>query len=335
MVQRIILIHGRSTKPAQKEHAKLIERSLLQGLRRVDEAKAVKVADGSVPVDNVYYGDVNNKILSQKSKKVREELSATDPDSEDPANAPCLPSTGYLEAIDQLERFKYFNKREYKSVLKENDSKTWRDNIARLASTVSALSTATLLNEKVIKFATADLAAYLMQRTIGSRIRERLHTPLKEALINGEDVCLVAHSMGTMVSYDVLWKFSRMSEYKDVQKAENPISLFLTLGSPLGEAGVKANLYDANERNHEGGTDKFPRDIIKKWHNVAAYDDFISHDPSLKDDFRAMLKHKFVEEIKDHRIYNCWAFEGEANPHKFYGYLANPKTATLIAEWIK
>ena len=129
-----------------------------------------------------------------------------------------------------------------------------------------------------------------MQRTIGSRIRERLHTPLKNALLKDEDVCLVAHSMGTMVSYDVLWKFSRMSEYKDVQRAKNPVSLFLTLGSPLGEAGVKANLYDSNERNHRGGTDKFPKDIIKNWHNVAAYDDFVSHDPSLKRRFPRNVK---------------------------------------------
>ena len=334
MAQRIILIHGRSTKPSKKEHAKLLERALLQGLKRVDPEKAEKIADGTVPVDYVYYGDVNNSILAEKSKKVREELTATDPDSESSPNAPCLPSDGYADAIDSLERFSEFDKRAYKTVVKENDSQTWRDNLAKLASTVGALATATLLNEKVIKFATADLAAYLMQRTIGSRVRERLHTPLKNALLKGEEVCLISHSMGTMVSYDVLWKFSRMSEYKDVQNAQNPVSLFLTLGSPLGEAGVKANLYDANERNHSGGTDKFPKGIIKSWQNIAAYDDFISHDPSLKDDFRAMLKFNFVEELEDHRIYNCWAFEGEANPHKFYGYLANPKTAGFIADWM-
>ncbi|MEL7014310.1 MAG: hypothetical protein AAFO72_13670 [Pseudomonadota bacterium] len=334
MAQRIILIHGRSTKPCKKDHAKLLERALLQGLNRVDPEKAAKVANGTVPVDYVYYGDVNNSIMAQTSQKIRDELTATDPDAESSPNAPCLPSDGYAEAIDDLKRFRTFNKRAYKTVIRENDSQTWLDNLARLASTVSALATATLLNEVVIKYATEDLAAYLMQRTIGSRIRERLHTPLKTALINGDDVCLVAHSMGTMVSYDVLWKFSRMSEYKDVQMAQNPVSLFLTLGAPLGEAGVKANLYDADERNHRDGTDKFPKDIIKSWHNIAAHDDFISHDPSLKDDFRPMLKFNYVDEIVDHRIYNCWAFRGEANPHKFYGYLANPKTAGLIADWM-
>ena len=331
MAQRIILIHGRSTKPAKEKHADLLEKSLLQGLERVDPLKAGKVADGTIPVDYVYYGDVNNEILAAESQKVRDELSATDPDF---GNAPCLPDDGYAEAVDELLRFNTFNKRAYKTVLRENSSKTWRDNLARLGSTISAITTATLLNEAVIKYATADLGAYLMQRTVGSKVRERLHSPLKDALIGGDDVCLVSHSMGTMVAYDVLWKFSRMSEYRDVQNAENPVSLFLTLGSPLGEAGVKANLYDANERTHRDHTDKHPKDIIKFWHNVAAYDDYISHDPTLRNDFRDMLKFDLVEDIKDHRMYNCWAFDGEANPHKFYGYLANPKAAGLIADWI-
>jgi len=331
LTQRIILIHGRSTKPAKEKHASLLKQALLQGLKRVDAQKAEKVADGSIPVDFVYYGDVNNEILAATSKKTADELSAVDPAFN---NAPCLPDDGYREAIDDLIRFNSFNKREYKSVLKENDSKTWRDNLARLGSTFSAIATATLLNEAVIKYATADLGAYLMRRAVGSKIRERLHTPLKNALINGDDVCLIAHSMGGIVSYDVLWKFSRMSEYREIQDAKNPVSLFLTLGSPLGEAGVKANLYDANERTHRDETDKFPKEIIMLWHNIAAYDDFISHDPSLKDDFRDMLKFNLLENIKDHRIYNCWAFDGNANPHKFYGYLVNPKTAGLITDWM-
>ena len=140
MAQRIILIHGRSTKPAKKEHAKLLERALLQGLNRVDQDKAAKVSDGIVPVDYVYYGDVNNDILSQGSDEVRDELTATDPDSENPTNAPCLPSEGYAEAIDSMERFSDFNKRAYRTVVKENDSMTWRDNLARLASTVRCVN---------------------------------------------------------------------------------------------------------------------------------------------------------------------------------------------------
>lgn len=254
------MIHGRSTKPAKDKHAKLLKQALLQGLKRVDPQKAQKVQDGIIPVDYIYYGDVNNRILAEDSADTKATLEDQDPAFN---NAPCLPDTGYDAAIQDLLKFKKFNKAEYNKVKRENEDMSWRDNLARLGSTLSAIATATLLNEVVIKYATADLGSYLMHRKTGSEIRERLQKPLKDALLNGDDVCLVAHSMGTMVAYDVLWKFSRMSEYRDVQNADNPVSIWLTLGAPLGEAGVKANLYDSDERTHKGETDKFPRTLLK------------------------------------------------------------------------
>lgn len=135
------------------------------------------------------------------------------------------------------------------------------------------------------------------------------------------------------MSYDVLWKFSRMSEYKDVRDSESRISKWITLGCPLGEAGVKANLYDAGERAFDGGTDQHPKDIIRSWENIAAVDDFISHDSTMRDDYKAMKKYGFLEEIRDQKIYNCWSHNGKANPHKFYGYLAHPTVASIITNW--
>ncbi|WP_422050248.1 hypothetical protein [Shimia sp.] len=335
MVQRIILIHGRSTKPAKAKHAKFLKAALMSGLKHVDPQKAAKIGS-TVKVDYVYYGDINNAILAKSSKKIAEELKGIDPDADQSLNdGRCLPDAGYLTAINAMNQYRPFHRRDYKRLKKNHKSNTWLDDVARAASTVSAIATATLFNEAVIKFATADLGAYLTTRTYGSKIRERLHSPLKNALLGGDDVCLVAHSMGAIVSYDVLWKFSRMSEYRDVQNAQTPISMWLTLGSPLGEAGVKANLYDARERSHRGDTDKFPKHIIDVWHNVAAHDDFISHDATMRNDFREMKTRGFLSDIVDHKIYNCWAFDDEINPHKFYGYLVNPRVAGLIAAWIK
>ena len=45
-----------------------------------------------------------------------------------------------------------------------------------------------------------------------------------------------------MVAYDVLWKLSRMSEYREVCESGNLVARCMTLGCPLGETGVKANL---------------------------------------------------------------------------------------------
>lgn len=331
MAQRIILIHGRSTKPAKARFALLQRKALLQGLQRINKAKAEKVANGTIEVDYVYYGDVNNTILAESSDAHRAKLTERDPHSDD---APCLPDTGYAEAIEALEPIKRFDRRGYRKVLRDNDDLRFIDDAARAVSTIAAITSATFLNTAVIKLATADMGAYLMRRSIGSKVRERLQSPLKRALKRGDDICLVSHSMGCMVSYDVLWKFSRMSEYRDVQETGNRVSRWITLGCPLGEAGVKANLYDAAERSFKGGTDKHPDGIVREWDNIAAVDDFISHDSSMRDDYRDMLKFGHIDAIRDHKIYNYWAMDGTANPHKFYGYLVNQRTAAMIADWI-
>jgi len=331
MAQRIIMIHGRSTKPAKARFALLQRQALLQGLNRISPAKARKVADGTIEVDYVYYGDINNRILADASAKHQATLTDRDPHS---ANAPCLPDTGFAEAIDALARFRRFDKRAYRKVLEEYQDFRFLDDAARAVSTLAAIASLSFLNEAVIKAATADMGAYLMRRAVGSLTRERLQAPLRRALKRGDDICLVSHSMGCMVSYDVLWKFSRMSEYRDVRENGNKVARWITLGCPLGEAGVKANLYDSDERAYPGGTDKHPKGIVSAWENVAAVDDFISHDASMRDDYRDMLKYDHVDSIRDHKLYNCWAMDGKANPHKFYGYLANPTTAKLITDWI-
>lgn len=330
--QRIIMIHGRSTKPCKKDMIALQKRALLTGLERASPAKAKKVRDGKVKLNIVYYGDINNRIMAEASKSARKDLTEKDPDF---GGAPCVPAGPIETALDDLEKIKRFNKTAYNKVLKENKDLRFLDDAARAVSTLAALATATVANMAAIKFATADMGAYLMQRSVGSAIRERLQAPLKRALLKGDDICLISHSMGCMVSYDVLWKFSRMSEYRNVQDKGTKVKRWITLGCPLGEAGVKANLYDANERSYPGGTDKHPRNIIDTWHNVAAVDDFINHDATMAGDYRLMKKFKYLKDIKDRRIYNCYAEDGRSNPHKFYGYLMNAACTELVADWIK
>ena len=122
-----------------------------------------------------------------------------------------------------------------------------------------------------------------------------------------------------------------MSEYRDVQEKSARVNLWLTLGNPLGEPGVIDNLYDSNER--EDG--KYPKDIINRWINISARDDFVAHDEKVSDDYRAMKQLGYVRELKDIvNIHNFWEGTQGSNPHKFYGYLDNPTVAREIAKWI-
>ncbi|OIQ44402.1 MAG: hypothetical protein BM558_07965 [Roseobacter sp. MedPE-SW] len=165
---------------------------MVSGLYRADKAKAKKVKSGLIPVKFVYYGDVNNELLSAKLK-IQRSLSAKDPDC---GNAPCLPHEGCQEAIDRLGDFSKFSKFAYHKTLKENKDFRWLDDAARAFSTLTAIASAARLNMKVIAKATEDMGAYLLTRKVGSKVRQRLQKPLKAAILRGDGICLISHSMG-------------------------------------------------------------------------------------------------------------------------------------------
>ncbi len=325
--KHLIVIHGRSTKPSEKEKKRVATQALLHGLERVDPAVAARVKKRSgadrVKYSFVYYGDISNKLIVEHNEDKLKRLTGRDPDH---GNQPCEPDGFYDGGLANLFTQKTHTKAAYKRFLDYHSDRRWMNNVA---SVVSSLASLTGFSDEVISAATADMGAYLLTRTYGSAIRDRLQQPLKKALKADEDICLVAHSMGCIVSYDVLWKFSRMSEYADVQDTGNRVSKWLTLGNPLGEPGVRKNLYDGDEP--EDGL--YPRRIVKDWINMAAQDDFISHDPTVKDDFKDMKKAEYVDRIIDRKLYNFWLGAEATNPHKLYGYLDNPTVAQEIADW--
>jgi hypothetical protein len=324
--KHLIVIHGRASKPAHKEKQRLVKEALLHGLDRVDQKARAAVESEKVKFSFSYYGDISNRLLAERSKRIHGELTGKDPDHD---NQPCQPAGSYDQDMGRMLAQQSFDKAAYKRFLKNTRDKRGLD---EAAAAISWFANLINLNERIVSKVTPDMGAYLLTRKVGSEIRTRLQEPLGKALIDGDDVCLVSHSMGCIVSYDVLWKFSQMSEYREIQNRGNPVSLWLTLGNPLGEPGVRKNLYDANERD-EG---RFPKHIIRDWVNIAATDDFVSHDEKIADDFKDMLKAGYVNSIKDDSrgVYTFWSGKDGANAHKFYGYLDNPKVAQYIADWM-
>ncbi len=326
MGKKLILIHGRHTKPSASAHKRLILTALINGLSRVSTGSVKRLLSGEVECIFSYYGDINNELMAAADPSARAELTARN-DAEYNA-MPCLSEGPYIRALEQLRIIENHDGMTYGALVDHYRDGRWLD---ELAIVVSAAASVTALSETIVKWATADMSQYLHTRKVGSEVRERLQKDLKPVLLNGDEICLVSHSMGCIVSYDVLWKFSRMSEYRHVQKAGNRISLWLTLGCPLGEPGVRRNLYDANER----GEDRFPRNIIKDWINVAAEDDFVAHDSTMANDFDEMIDMNYLNQIRDYQIYNFWVKDGRLNPHSFYGYLDHPLVAERLANWIE
>ncbi len=244
---------------------------------------------------------------------------------------PCIPHDEVAPAIQALSDIRQYNKAAYQKILRNNKNFSYLDDAARIVSIFAAITSATLLNTTIISQATSDMGAYLLSRKTGSDVRKRLQDKLMPALLRGDDICLISHSMGCMVSYDVLWKYSRMSEYADVQDNSRKVNLWITIGCPLGEVGVKYNLYGGNKL----GNDRFPRNIIHDWANFAAADDFVAHDTKMKDDYKPMKTQKYLNSITDKRLYNCYAADQVSNPHKLYGYLGHGLVGRRIADWMQ
>jgi len=321
--KRIIVIHGRATKPSGSKKEELVLKSLLHGLGRVNPAAANKVKNGKVKFDFIYYGDISNREMVKASKKARRDLKGTNDAQYE--FSPCELPESYDDDLERLFARELFTEKAYAQFLREERDMRVLDEVAAVASGIARIFG---LNDELVAKTTPDMGAYLLTRKVGSEVRQRLQASLKAALLAGDDICLIGHSMGTIVCYDVLWKFSQMSEYRDVQEVGTRVSLWLTLGCPLGEPGVVNNLYDSNERS-DG---KYPRGIIQDWVNIAAQDDFVAHDKKLADDFKPMTK--YMGRLTDQRIYNFWAGSSGSNPHKFYGYLDHPDVAKRVADWI-
>jgi len=133
--------------------------------------------------------------------------------------------------------------------------------------------------------------------------------------------------LGTLASYDTFWKFSRTGENRAYWKKK--IDLWVTLGCPLGDETVKEYLRGARASRER----KYPANVTR-WENVAAEDDYISHDQRIKNDYKGMLRFGLVRRLRDHRVYNLAVRNGQSNPHTSVGYLLNPAVSKLIAEWV-
>jgi len=305
MPKRIIFIHGRAQKPDSNSLQKLWYEAVEHGLSR-DFGDEAKRRFDSVTKDFVYFGDLSNDLLG---------LPMEDP-------------TSRFEALSNLKSYKksQFNKATYKKVSKLGFLKEG------LADTFSAILGKLHLADPLITSVAPDMAHYWNQESyFGSDVRNRLTPVLKQAFDNEDQILLVSHSLGTMISYDNLWKFSHYGEYRRNYGASMKVDLFITLGSPLGDENVKEKL----KGRSNSGKLKYPTNI-KSWCNISAEDDYISHDSKIANDYKEMLKLGLIEEgLKDiYPIYNLNVRNGKSNPHSSIGYLIHPRFSKALNDWL-
>lgn len=318
MGKHLMLIHGRNFKPSKEPLEALWFDAILSGLQR-DFSDLVPVyKKEEVKKTFIYYGDISNEFLESSDNPYDEEKEIKDiRDRQE-----CLKA---LKMYRDKAAFLENGESNYKSLQGASGLKE------KLATAfVGDFSTFIGLAEPLIRMLAKDVSHYWDPDTaFGSSVRWRLTEPLRKALHEGDDIMLVSHSLGSMIAYDVLWKFSYYGEYSELRKTGNKLSKLITLGSPLGNETVKKNLKGSGAN----GTRRYPT-LIRTWENFSAEDDYISHDETLENDYRKMRLSGMVE-IRDHDLYNLALRDGNSNPHHSLGYLIHPKFIEVLAGWLR
>lgn len=153
-------------------------------------------------------------------------------------------------------------------------------------------------------------------------LRDELKNVLRQE--SNKEIMLIAHSMGSIISYDVLRDLGRSDP-------EMEIPHYVTIGSPLGLPTVKTKIIE--ERDYDARV-RTPSLVTKTWVNYADKRDPVATDTHLADDYKANRK---GIQVFDDLIMNDYELPhepGKVNAHKSYGYLRTPELSNHVKSFL-
>ncbi|HIF9174748.1 TPA: hypothetical protein ACX6PS_003462 [Photobacterium damselae] len=157
------------------------------------------------------------------------------------------------------------------------------------------------LSKPLLRYWLTDVYRYFHDPAFALEIEKPLIRLLQQ--YRHRSITLISHSLGTVIAYNVLQKLAAQRTTQDIT-----IDKWITLGSPLGLASVKAQL----KRNLLGSL-SVPENV-SAWHNYSDKRDIVCIDGDLADDF---AKNNSGVGVQDFQVVNAYP----GNPHKSYGYL--------------
>lgn len=185
------------------------------------------------------------------------------------------------------------------------------------------------VSDYIIRKKFIDLGRYQKNELIQiHHVNHEVRREIREALAQvlrkhrRKQIMLIAHSMGTVIAYDVLTQL-----VPDVK-----IHTFVTLGSPLGLPAVMKPIYAEQGRDFK--VEKMlpaPENIQKAWFNFSDLRDSVALNYNLSDDFAK--NSKGVGPL-DFVVNNDYEINRKKNPHKSYGYLRAKEVAEVIHDFL-
>jgi pimeloyl-ACP methyl ester carboxylesterase len=174
----------------------------------------------------------------------------------------------------------------------------------------------TLVDDVILEHRFDDLWHYHVEREFAQQVRARLIERLQQ--FRDHRILLMAHSMGSVIAYDVLRLLERDDPSLQVEH-------LVTVGSPLGLAKVKLKI------EAECGAARVPNNV-GHWTNLADGNDIVAVTGALASDYAPS---DTCVQVTDHRVVNDYCRPtGQANHHKSYGYLRTPEFSRIAARFV-
>lgn len=320
--KKIIMIHGLASKPPEKDIHDLWVKCLIENIRAEDKGLANEMASAQQLFDSAYWADATPHHIADDASYVK-------------------------KLIIQVEKV-IEERRQVKAIFHVGPGEKTKDFFKdRGLDLVNILAGALTIKDDVMKSFLRETELYDRDQYIADKMRASLEESLRNAWNNGCDIALLSHSMGTFISYDVLWRFSHRAvpEYKKYRKKR--VQLFVTMGSPLGESVIRDLLFAKYHK--QSGKRQYPINI-DFWHNYSCLGDVVAHQENFHDMFYTPMrnlgifpnnpKHRAIDYTKLHNPFEVVTHSGnktqeKRNPHKSYGYLVQPRLGTWLRDFLK
>ena len=299
MSKIIIGIHGLRNKPSRRILTRWWKRALREGLKHAGHPRRF------FRFKLVYWADVlHPRPLNPRARNPEHPLFIASPYS--PAKHAATPKSTDLrkKMLDALE--------------KQLDTIFLNDDGSLNFSGISDLIIRRYFEDLNAYYAKAIRSRHGNEIAVKDIIRDRLARTLRKH--RKKNILLIAHSMGSIIAYDVLTQNA-----SDVQ-----IDTLVTIGSPLGMPAIISKAL--SEQNHKRKKPPTPDNVLKRWINLSDLEDKVALNYNLGDDYRANKKD--VKPV-DMQVVNDYEINGKRNPHKSYGYLRVPEMAETIHHFLK
>ena len=301
MSKVIIGIHGLGNKPSKKTLEEWWIKSILEGLEGIDKNKI------NFNFELIYWADVLNE----------KPLDETIIDREDPyyLEEKYNPAPGNLNPKEHRIRKKILGFLE-----KQMDKIFLNEDLSINYSFISDIIIHKYFKELEIYYTEECYDSENIKCAAKDIIRKRAVEVIRK--YKKQEIMLIAHSMGSIIAYDVLTFI--LPEIK--------IDTFVTMGSPLGLPIIMSKI--ASEQNmkvHMKEKLKTPPGVKRNWYNFSDLEDKVAMNYNLEDDYN---ENALGVKATDIIVNNNYEINGERNPHKSYGYLRTTEFSKVLYEFL-